>query len=323
LGAPMMTDERAALEKENSKGGQISEQQREASAQRRNWGKIGSFAQWTSATLAIVSACISGFGLYLLWKVNVAAHQISQVNTRQAFFNRSVTVLDQYFYKIYEPSQLQAGRCLAYMMEIPDNIFVEYLNTDTNVAILFREEIANIAEIVEKLDATNDPKKDKTKEALYKHYDICLNLDRDTSFFSARNDANRLKSLIDNTKQNWLRAYHKLAVEYIPYIEIREHALMLWYDGTKSDREVIENPLVRSQYEEEGKLRIREIEFIEEAFHDNICSSRNRTAGLFKEVNRVAPKVYADLWRKSYPKFMSFLESCEKTKVNTALATNQ
>jgi hypothetical protein len=245
-----------------------------------NWTMVGSFPQWISAGAAVVVG-------YFVYDLNNATYRISEVTAQQAFFNRSLSLLNDYFYKLYQPDILRGGRCVAYMNAIPDQIFAQYVRRDGSP--LFEVEIVDIGEVIKQVDALplSDAKRAEIKKELYTDFDLCLDLHKDEAFsVTGASLPDRAKKI----KQNLPERYAAFGTRYVASLDYREHALIMWYDDATFE-ERHQNAENRQQYGQERKWRTREIEFIKELFVKNVCFPA-RTTQLLRKIKRVDGQFY-------------------------------
>jgi hypothetical protein len=245
-----------------------------------NWQKWGSFPQWISAGAAVVVG-------YLVYDLNNATYRISEVTAQQAFLNRSITLLNDYFYKLYDPAILRGGRCIAYMNAIPDDVFAKYIRREGSP--LFDMQIVNIGEVINQIDALrlNAQKNAEIKKELYDHFDLCLELHKDDAF-SVQGAS--VSDRAEKIKQDLPQRYAAFGTRYVASLDYREHALMMWYDDATYE-EKHPNMESRKKYEQERKWRIREIEFIKELFTKNVCFPA-RYIQLLRKIKRTNSEFY-------------------------------
>jgi hypothetical protein len=273
-----------------------------------NFAKWGSVAQWISAGAASLSAVAAGLVGYFVYDLNKSTYRVAEVTAQQAFLSRTLTLLNDYIYKIDDPAILRGGRCIAYINAIPDDLFRKYLRADG--LPLFEINIIDIGEIAKRIDelSLKTEEKGTAKKELYTDLDICLDLKNEEALSIPNAPTVERAEII---KHDLTKRYTAFGLRYIPVLNYNEHVLITWHDAfihrTNPD------PKIQQEYEQESKLRAREREFMETSFVKSICFSR--VSQLINKIERVNKELYDKIvLGRLFPRLATFVHEVCPTK---------
>jgi hypothetical protein len=268
-----------------------------------NSSTIGSIGQWVAAgAVALVG--------YFSYQISKDTKNIAEVNIRQVFFNRSLQLANEYFYKLYDSSILDGGRCIAYMNAVPDNIFVKYLHR--NGPPLFNIEIVDIGNIVSAINTLPKDDADKIKNELYLDFDICLSLNKDEAFYvpfltGAESELTKRAEIIHNDLAG---RYSLFGSRYVPALDFRDPALITWFDDAAYNATNLRTSSPVSLNDMERDLRKKEGELVTE-WVKNFCDPTNRVGRLLRKIERTDGPFYREVIVKELPRISRFVkENC-------------